>query len=271
MTGTKNAGVAGTFVVVDAIDVPTAGARRLYPAVPQQPGTAITLAGRDSKLLVANYGLGAPAPAVLDVGDLMTHARSAAATSAVLYGRDGQDGETVLQLPDRSPRSRCSPGTVSVDVGRRRGDLRLNYTHTGLTRVLVTGGGRAPLLLLIGTDQDGAEFWRQDTAAGTGARPRAPALRTASRLRGSTLALTGDTADAGDGRRCGRQRAVARDHLERPAGYTVARRADGSLRGRCPAPAPVTLPALTQLAARAETPEAQPGFDDSRAGRWPTR
>lgn len=51
-TGQKNASASGAFVAVDAVDEPT-GATRNYPSVPQQAGTAITLAGRESKTLVA--------------------------------------------------------------------------------------------------------------------------------------------------------------------------------------------------------------------------
>ena len=68
-------------MVVDAIDVPTAQTTAdRYPSVPQQPGTAITFAGRDSKILVANYRLGAQ-QLQYSTSEIMTQRRSATATS----------------------------------------------------------------------------------------------------------------------------------------------------------------------------------------------
>ena len=79
---------------------------------------------------------------------------------------------------------------------RARGDLRLDYDHSGLAEVLVSGGGRPPLLLLLA-----------DTAppSSSGLRRRGPVPRSSraptwsarARTIGSTLALTGDTSDAG--------------------------------------------------------------------------
>ena len=86
-------------------------------------------------------------------------------------------------------------GTVVEHVQRGHGDLRLDYTHSGLAQVRITGGGRR--------SADAADrrpgHRRHDVAPGhlgrpgARARPGAGAHRTAS---GSTLALTGDTTAA---------------------------------------------------------------------------
>jgi beta-galactosidase GanA len=154
-------------------------------------------------------------------------------------------------------------GNVTSTWDPGRGDLRLNYTHDGLARVLIepTGGG-TPLELLLATDEVAAQFWRQDTAAGP-VLIRGPELvRSAATSRG-TLALTGDTAGS-----------TLLEVIAPPAigaitwnGHSVGltRNTDRSLAGALAGPAPVTLPALTNWKFQRGTPEAEPRFDD---GRW---
>ncbi len=119
MTGTKNPAASGTFVTLDAIDVDTgtAPAAPVY-TVPQQPGTAIGLDGRASKIIVADYDLGGN-HLQYSTSEIMTNATIAGRDVAVLYGDHGSDGETVLQLPVPAHR----------DVLRRRGDLHLGPGH----------------------------------------------------------------------------------------------------------------------------------------------
>ena len=72
MTGTKDAASSADTVVVDAINVPTAAELAGYfPQVPQS-GT-ITLDGRDSRLLVANYDFGGQ-HLVYSTSEIMTQA-----------------------------------------------------------------------------------------------------------------------------------------------------------------------------------------------------
>jgi len=255
VTGLKNAASQGTFVSVDAIDLPPAGAR-VYPSVPQQADTALTFAGRDSKTIVANYQLGA-SQLQYSTSEILTHQQIAGRDVAVLYGRDGQAGETVLNYAAQ-PTVSVLAGNVGSTYDAATGDLRLNYQHIGLARVLITGGAR-PLLLLIGTDQVAAQFWLQQTASGPVLVYGTHLLRTASTLTG-VLALTGDTADTG-----------TVEVFAAPAsaitwnGKRVQTQAtpSGSRLGELPGSAPITLPALTNWRHAAESPEAQPGFDDS--------
>ena len=55
--------------------------------------TAITLAGRDSKILVAGYRMGA-ADLRYSTSEIMTHAEIGSRDVALLYGRAGEAGET---------------------------------------------------------------------------------------------------------------------------------------------------------------------------------
>ncbi len=260
-TGTKNAAATGAYTVVDAIDVPTgASAGDLYPSVPQEPGTNITINGRDAKLLIAGYDMDSQR-LQYSTSELMTHAHVRGRDVALFYGRQGADGETVLRYANQ-PRLEVLAGRVKSTWDAGRGDLRLNYTHQGLARVLIRPSGGTPLELLLATDEAAARFWRQDTTAGP-ALIRGPELVRSASVDGRTLALTGDT--------------VARTPLEvwAPPGITsitwngqlVAVRPgdDGAtLTGSLPGPAPVRLPALRVWRFHRGSPEAQPRFDDSR-------
>jgi beta-galactosidase GanA len=261
-TGTRNPAASGSFVVVDAIDVPTGEGGDVYPSVPQQPGTNITLAGRDSKLLVAGYDMGSQR-LQYSTSELMTHGRAGGRDVALLYGRDGQDGETVLRYA-AEPSVTVLSGSVDHAWDAGRHDLRLNYRHSGLARVLVTpAGGGVPLLLLIGTDEVAAQFWRQDTAAGP-VLVRGPKLVRSGSYGSGTLALRGDTTATTD-IEVYAPPAVQAVTWNGAKVKTARRGDDGALTGQVAGPRPVTLPALTNWRFRQESPEAQPGFDD---GRW---
>jgi beta-galactosidase GanA len=244
VAGTHAAGSTDNFVAVDAIDLPPASGttEAVYPSVPQQPGTAITLNGRDSHIIVADAKIGA-AQLQYSTSELMTQATIAGRDIAVLYGNAGTDGETVLRYPTKP----TVQGNVQQTWDPATGDLRLNYQHAGLTRVTITGGAR-PLQLLIADKPTAETFWRADTAAGPVLVRGSHLLRTAvSGNRGRTLALTGD---------------IGTDPTVEV--FSGARQVTWNGRtGPIHAAAPVTLPALTGWRHEAESPEADPGFNDS--------
>ncbi|MFE0465396.1 beta galactosidase jelly roll domain-containing protein, partial [Kitasatospora sp. NPDC058965] len=254
-TGRKSPSATGTFVGVDAVDQPSA-ADRSYPSVPQQPGTDITLNGRQSKTLLARYQLGA-SRLQYSTSELMTNATVGGRDLAVLYGDAGQAGETVLNYPDR-PTVTVLDGSVQSSWDQATGDLRLDYRHDGLARVLVTGGAR-PLLLLIGDTATAEQFWQAPTADGPVLVRGSSLLRTAAVVNGN-LALTGDTDSAGPVEVYSATLGTVSWN-----GRTLATKAtpSGAAVGRLPGPQAVALPQLTGWKQQAETPEAQPGFDDS--------
>ena len=114
--GTHATGSTGTFVSVDAIDLPPApvSGGAVYPTVPQQPGTAITLNGRDSHILPADLKIGQQ-QLQYSTSELMTDATIAGSDIAVLYGDKGTDGETVLRYATQ-PSVQSSGGTVSAQL-----------------------------------------------------------------------------------------------------------------------------------------------------------
>ncbi|MEV1065140.1 beta-galactosidase [Streptomyces sp. NPDC050263] len=215
------------------------GADGDYPRVPQQ-GT-ITVDGRDAKLLVAGYDLSESQRLVYSTSEIMTHARIGDRDVALLYGRAGEPGETVLRYSAR-PEVTVLDGEVTTAWDAERGDLRLDYTHNGLARVLVNG-----LELLIADTAETAHWWRQDTAAGP-VLVRGPSLVRTAEQAGGTLKLTGDSTKAAK--------------LE-----VIAEAKKVTWNGRkvsvTQAPRPVQLPALTTWKYKEEAPEAAPDFDDT--------
>ncbi|MFF7187375.1 beta-galactosidase [Streptomyces sp. NPDC008222] len=257
--GTHSSGSSDNYVAIDAIDVPTAAtATSTYPVVPQQPGTAITLDGRDSHVIVANYRLG-DAQLQYSTSEIMTNATIGSRDVAVLYGDSGSDGETVLRYSSE-PTVTTSDGTATTTWDAATGDLRLNYTHKGLIRVSISGGGKRPLLLLIGDKATAETFWRQDTATGPVLVRGTHLLRTATSLDGGhTVALTGDNADDKT-----MEVFTSADHVTWNGSELDSRASGtGSLTGKIPVVAPIRLPALTNWKHAEESPEAAPGFDDS--------
>lgn len=260
VAGNHSSGSTANYVAIDAIDVPkgASAAEPTYPVVPQQPGTAITLDGRDSHVIVSNYRLG-DSQLQYSTSEIMTHAAIGARDVAVLYGDQGSDGETVLRYSSK-PTVTTSGGTATTTWDEATGDLRLNYTHKGLTRISVSGGGKRPLLLLVGDKATAETFWRQDTATGPVLVRGTHLLRTATGLDGGdTVALTGDNADDQD-----IEVFTTAGHVTWN-GRALDTRATGtgSLTGKIPVAAPIHLPALTNWKHADESPEAAPGFDDS--------
>ncbi|MET8452158.1 beta-galactosidase [Streptomyces sp. NPDC005209] len=256
VTGTKGSDASGTFIPVDAIDV-VSGSAATAPVytVPQQPGTALTLDGRQSSIIVANYDLGGNR-LQYSTSQLMTNATIAGRDVAVLYGDHDSDGEAVLHYAFK-PKVTVTGGTVHSTWDPATGDLRLNYKHTGLTRVTVTGGSR-PLGLLLADTATAKTFWRQDTARGP-VLVRGTHLLRGAAYSGTTLNLTGDTGSDGSV-----EVFAGADSLtwNGTSVHTKVSASD-SLTGTVPTAAPVTLPALTNWKHTQESPEAQPGFDDS--------
>lgn len=211
------------------------------------------LNGFDAKWLVAGLDLERQ-HLVYSTSELQTVLRQGASDLALFYGRAGEAGETVLRYASE-PKVTVLEGTVSSAFAK--GDLKLDYTHGALARVRIEGGGRAPLLLLIGDEAEGVKFWRRD-----GLLLRGTAMLRSAAIKGGTLALTGDTAEAG-GLEVWQPGATRVTWNGRPV--PVARTASGSLVAQAQLPGPVgfTLPALTDWRVSEPSPEAARDYDDS--------
>lgn len=256
VTGTHNTTSTDNYVAIDAIDltVPPTPPPATYPVVPQQPGTAITLNGRDSNIIVANYKLG-DSRLRYSTSEIMTNATIGGSDIAVLYGDKDTDGETVLNYPKR-PNVTSSGGTVDTTWDAATGDLRLNYQHGGLIRVTISGGGTRKLTLLLADKPTAETFWRQDTSAGPVLVRGTHLLRTAT-VHNGTLALTGDNADDPNIEVFTTAQRVTWN------GKPVRTKQTSDLTGTIGVAKPVTLPALTNWQHQEESPEADPAFDDT--------
>jgi beta-galactosidase GanA len=219
--------------------------------------------GQDAKLLLADYDVERQ-HLVYSTSELQAQLRAGSRDVVLLHGRDGEHGETVLRYAS-APHVEVLAGDVRATFDAARGDLKLAYAHTGLARVRVTGGGRAPLLLLIADEGTSQRFWTQDTPAGR-VLELTPALVRAARIVDGHLHLTGDTADASPLEIWGPDVAAVSFN---GAVLRLVRQPDGSVRSADPlaGPAPVSVPDLGKAAwtRRMDSPEAQPGFDD---GGW---
>ena len=258
VTGNQNSASSADTIVIDAVNVPTAAEQAdYYPTVPQS-GT-LTLDGRDSRLLLANFTFGGGEHLVYSTSELMTQGGIGGQATAVLYGPDGTDGETVLRYTSQPVVSVLS-GSVQAAWDASRGDLRLDYTHHGLAEVQITEGGAPPLRLLIASTDAAEELWPEATSAGGVLVQGGYLVRTAA-VRGAVLALTGDTSQPGPLTVWAPPSVRSVTWNGQPVATTPGQ--DGSLAGTVPGPAPVHLPTLGGWKFSTETPEAQPGFDDS--------
>ena len=132
-----------------------------------QSGT-LQLDGKDMKVIVADYRLGS-ARLVYTTSQLMTQAAIGAQDVAVLASRPGDDGETVLRYPAAAQGPAVAVlagGGVTSSWDASTGDLRVNYPHQGVTRILVTPASGRPLLLLAVDDTAAATIWPVSTAGG---------------------------------------------------------------------------------------------------------
>lgn len=218
------------------------------------------LNGQDGKMLLAAYDVERQ-HLVYSSSELQTHLRDGERDIVLLQGRAGERGETVLRYAS-APKVEVLAGQVSASFDTARGDLKLDYVHGGLARVRVSGGGRAPLLLLLADEPTSQAFWRQDTPLGA-VLERSPALIRTARLEHGKLMLTGDT-QADSSLEIWGPAFSAASFDGQP--LTLSPQPDGSQRAaKLPGPAPIVLPDLGKLAwqRRMGSPEAQAAFDDS--------
>ena len=257
--------------------------------IPQQ-GT-LQLNGEDAKTLVADYDMDGQ-HLVYSTSEMMTHFAQGDQDVALFYGRDGEDGETVLHYSS-TPTVNVISGNVSENFDASTGNLRLDYVHNGLIQLQISGGGRPTLDLLIADNTTADSFWRQDTGAGTVLEQGPELVRTAT-VQGNTLELTGDTSQATNftvwapakiqnvtwnGRKAGRaviEDTTAADDGNGHGNGTGSGNSHANGNGSdkpaisvasasAPGPAPIHLPDLSAGTWKfaPESPESQPGFDDS--------
>ncbi|MFJ6742381.1 beta-galactosidase [Streptomyces sp. NPDC091279] len=220
----------------------------------------VTVPARDARLLASQLRLGQRTLRYSTAQPMLTLIAGRQEV-AVLTGRSGESTVTALECANKP--------TVTVLDGAAEhtyadGLLRIEAQLDGLTRLSVTGDGPAtPLLLLLADDDTSLRLWPHDTPSGTALAHGPHLLRTVT-LDGTTAHLTGDTFTAAE-LEVWPPRGI--DQLTwngKPLATVTS--PSGSLRAvrELPGVGAVTLPALTGWRHRAENPEAEPDFDDSR-------
>ncbi|WP_433473149.1 beta-galactosidase [Spirillospora sp. CA-142024] len=210
----------------------------------------VQLKGRDAKILVAGYDMGGQRLAAT-TSELLTHTTANDRDVAVLYGTEGIAGTTVLRYNSR-PDVKVLSGSVKPTYSN--GNLKLDYEHHGLARVQITGGGRKPLLLLIGTDEEAAKFWRSgDTLV------RGTDLVRSAETRNGTAVIRADLAKPGDIEVFTSARRLTLNGKDTYARTTRS----GTLLAHANGPRSVELPALENWRGKQGAPETASDFDDS--------
>jgi beta-galactosidase GanA len=267
VTGQRNPSASGSFVVVDAIDLPPVATGEFYSRVPQEPETAITLRGRDAQLLLANYRFGGQ-QMVYSTAQLLTQGTWNGTDLAILHAPMGEDSETVLRYTSE-PTVQVVSGSARSTWNAGRGDLRLNTNHAGLSKVVITGGDRPDLVLLLVDQATAAQFWRFDTRAGV-VLARGPHLIRSASMSHGRLELRGDTSTtttleviaSGEVRELTwNDRPIDLRHRRHHHDHDNADPIAGPLTVELPGPVAVTLPVLTWRY-HFDTPESEPAFDD---------
>lgn len=220
----------------------------------------LRLNGFDAKWLVAGVNLGGQR-LVWSTSELQTHIARDGEDVVLMYGRTQESGATAWRFASQ-PQVDVLAGDVRHSFDAATRDLKLDYTHGPLARVRITGGGRPPLLVLIGDENEGATFWRSETSAGA-VLVRGPALVRSASISGDRLALRGDTCDTAPLEVWAPKsvRTVSWNGVR----VTTLAGAGGTLRASTPLPAPAsfTPPTLATWRMAAGTPEADVAFDDS--------
>ncbi|GAA2449822.1 beta-galactosidase [Streptomyces glaucus] len=232
------------------------------------PGTGIetpvTVAARDTRLLVAGLRLGGR-KLLYSTAQPMLFLSAGRQDVAVFAGRRGESAQVALECP-----SEPTPMRLDVEPAWSYGDGRLHVTVPlgvgGLARVRVEGGGSdRPLLLLFADDATSLRLWPYDTPSGP-VLVYGPALLRGVRLDGATAHLTGDTTGP-TGLEVWGPRGLTRVTWNGTAVRTRISASQSLLAERMlPGVGEVALPALDGWRRRTENPEAAPDFDDSA---WP--
>jgi len=123
--------------------------------IPQKPGTAITMPGHGSALLLSNADTG-PLHLNYSTSQVLTQANTAQGPYLVLYGPDGSAGETDFALPSTGITVQHN---ADVQVVQSNGELRLNYIHGSDPRTVSIQSAAGTLRLIITSTPQASHFW----------------------------------------------------------------------------------------------------------------
>ena len=118
-------------------------------------------------MLVAGYGMDSQ-HLVYTTSHLMTHAPIGDQDVALLAGRPGETGETVLRYASEPAVTVLAGSGVTSSWNAATGDLLIGYTHRGCRRGprAAAERGDGPCCSCWPTTMRLPRFWRHDTPAG---------------------------------------------------------------------------------------------------------
>ncbi|WP_139650735.1 beta-galactosidase [Tessaracoccus massiliensis] len=253
----------GAYFSVDAVRVysadtapePEAPAGELaWPRIPQEPGTKLTIHGRDALMLTADLKIGGVHDMLYTTSQVFdSPIVTADGTLQTLVGYSGDAGETVLRLP--AGYTVEAPASVQQTYTAATQQLRLNYTHGAAPIDITVTRADGETLILRVMDRDyAADTWMVEGIRGdvndkvqvSGAY----LVRTVT-FEGTVAHITGSMDEAGT---------LA---VTLPAGITSYTWNGGALtNGAAPGPVDVTEPQLDWVKKAEEMPVAV-DFDDS--------
>lgn len=216
--------------------------------IPQKANSFISVPGHGAEVLVANTQTG-PLHLNYSTSQVLTDTPTALGDYLVLYGPNGSQGETDFALP-------ASPISVThndgVEVSRRNGELRLNYRHTQEPRTIAIQTQSGVLRLIVTNSAEASRYWVADRMVLAG-----PDLVTQQGNEVSISVGTGRTTRAYGAGSAASLKIDGR--VAAPPDPVMGVTLLGSLGG----PPAASLPSLGSWKFSPESPEVDPGFDDS--------
>ncbi|MDO4791717.1 MAG: beta-galactosidase, partial [Buchananella hordeovulneris] len=264
VTGEPFPGSSDHYVSLDALRVYQGEPSQEPPApvgalswdrIPQKEGTFLTLGGRDAVIVTADAKLGEH-KLLYSTAQLFVNQDMGDKQLLVLVGKTGQDGELVLAY-DAQP---TVTGEVEQDWDAARKAMRFNFTHTTAPQEFTVTAGGKPLTVRVIDRDTAADAWLihgQDGATNKPVYLEGAYLARSVSFSGNKAQIVGSADKAQDMR------------VVLPQGITGAswngadlQAANGVATGQAAAPVAYTAPTLQWVKAE-ETPEIEPGFDDS--------
>ncbi|KAI9286237.1 glycoside hydrolase superfamily, partial [Umbelopsis sp. AD052] len=160
-------------------------------AVPRKSGTAITLNGRDAKIITASYDFGSQ-HLLYATSDIFTHTQQDARDVLLVYAYEGEDGEVAITSTANKVQAYGTSASVSSSLTKNVLQINYKYPH-GSAFISAIGKNGKELLLIVSGYDTAIKWWAPQTSKGETILISGPYLVRSAEINGKRLALTGDT------------------------------------------------------------------------------
>ncbi|CAM0142221.1 unnamed protein product [Umbelopsis sp. WA50703] len=231
--------------------------------VPQDKNMSLNLNGRDSKIYTATWPFGNGHNLGYSTSEIFYQGSTSGTDLLLLYGPNGEAGETVLVYNATLQPTSNSPNNCSyMSTWDPIGELRLNYMHNGFCIIDLKSDSKHLRLILV--DRENTSYLWPRNVQGNSVLVQGPILtRTVefSDARNSTLVVTGDLNDTSTIEIFAPSTVKAL--VFNGKRVSVKKTALGTLSGEVAGPPPVKLPQLTNWRYKYETFEKNNNFSDT--------